>query len=243
MKNTAFQQIEPFKQASSASINQLSQSAKRHVYKKNTILLDHCKATHTFLYVTNGWVKLFKESAEGEEIILDVLTKGHYCGDEFLFSAEEADAYSVQAATEVEVITLPLSAVKKLLVFDNGLLLGFLEQALKKQRHMHIETEHLNIQNAAQRIGCFILRLCDQHNGQKMTVTLPYDKLLLASRLGMRGETFSRALKKLSKECNLKVHAQTVEITCRDQLVKYICPHCSKTFPCEIIHELTHQTR
>lgn len=235
MQSSALQQLDLFKQASSHSLNQLSQAFKRHFYKKNTLLLDHHTLALTFLYVINGWVKLFKENANGEEIVIDVLTKGHYCGDEFLFQAEETDTYSAQSISDVEVITLPLATLKRLLRSDNGLSIGFLEQSLKKRRNMYVETEHLNMKNAMQRIGCFILRLCDQHNGQKLTIHLPYDKVLLAARLGMRAETFSRALKKLSKECSLKIHDQAVEIACRDQLVHYVCPSCSKTFPCETV--------
>ena len=48
----------------------------------------------------------------------------------------------------------------------------------------------------AQRVGGFMLQLADSKNGS-VVVRLPYEKRLLAGRLGMKPESLSRALIKL----------------------------------------------
>ena len=49
---------------------------------------------------------------------------------------------------------------------------------------------------AAQRVGCFILRLLNKKQ-PNLIINLPCNKTLLASHLGMKRETFSRALNDL----------------------------------------------
>jgi len=97
------------------------------------------------------------------------------------------------------------------------------------------ELEHLTVQNAPQRIGCFLLRLCVNRGKEERSTTLhlPYDKTLIASRLGMKPETFSRALTKLRSEIGIEVNGATVIIENIDDLLSYCCGFCSDTFPCE----------
>lgn len=72
------QNIHLFSQASEETLRHFAKAAHQHFYKKSVIVLDQRECSHTFLYVIKGWVKIFKESADGEEIIVDVLTDGHH---------------------------------------------------------------------------------------------------------------------------------------------------------------------
>ncbi len=96
-----------------------------------------------------------------------------------------------------------------------------------------LNVEHLSIQNAAQRIGCFILRLCPIDKTEDITINLPYDKALVAAKLGIRPETFSRALMKLRKSCNIEVNGDSIYIVNINTLNKYVCKQCSLIYPCQ----------
>jgi hypothetical protein len=66
-----------------------------------------------------------------------------------------------------------------------------------------------------------------------VTLHLPYDKTLIASRLGMKPETFSRALAKLKEQTGIRIVGPTVYIDRLQTLVSYTCNHCSTHFPCD----------
>ena len=58
------------------------------------------------------------------------------------------------------------------------------------------QIEQIKVLSAPQRIADFLIDQCAQREGA-CTVELPYEKSLIASRLGMKPESFSRALKRL----------------------------------------------
>ena len=62
----------------------------------------------------------------------------------------------------------------------------------------------MKARNGAQRVAEFLLDLSDCPETGPCEVTLPYDKLLVAGRLGMKPESLSRAFAKL------KAHGVTV---------------------------------
>ena len=101
------------------------------------------------------------------------------------------------------------------------------------RRQQDRELEHRTIQNAPQRIGCFLLRLADQSKTGPVTIHLPYDKTLVASRLGMQPETFSRALSKLKSQTGITIKGATIEMDSLNQLVEFSCAACSSEFPCK----------
>ena len=65
--------------------------------------------------------------------------------------------------------------------------------------HLHSlvsQLEQRKAQTGAQRVAEFILEFCEVEKGG-CVVTLPYDKVLIAGRLGMKPESLSRAFAKL----------------------------------------------
>jgi len=59
---------------------------------------------------------------------------------------------------------------------------------------LHIE--QIQARSTPQRLGDFLLNLSDVRKGPAV-IELPYDKSLIAARLGMKPESLSRALAKL----------------------------------------------
>lgn len=211
----------------------LAEASKINYYKKGTIFYDsfHMERPY-FYYITKGWAKLFSVSFEGEEIIKDIVTDTDHFNEDRLFT-EDIEPLSAQAISDIQVIMTPIALLREWLGRDKQLALNLLNESLHKQRELTHEIEHLSIQNAAQRIGCFLLRLCNNEESGAITINLPYDKVLLARRLGMRPETFSRALTKLSQQCHIRVEEACIHIAKTHDLMDYVCRQCSLVYPCQ----------
>lgn len=234
-KNTihdSLQAIGLFQNVSDAVLTAFSEAARPKAYNKGHLLFQQEDEADAFYLIQSGWVKLFRETLEGDEAIIDILPAGHIFGETAIFE-EGLYPYSAEIIEPSNIVSLPADLLQQEIESNPTISLNLLSAMSKHRRQQSREIEHLSIQSAPQRIGCFLLRLCKPGHSGPVTLHLPYDKLLIASRLGMRSETFSRALSKLKKEAGLSVNGSTVY--CEDimNLQRYACSACSDEYPCQ----------
>ncbi|HPD83711.1 MAG: Crp/Fnr family transcriptional regulator [Alphaproteobacteria bacterium] len=233
-KSDIFQTIKDldlFKGCEDSFFQNLTNQSQFLPLKKNQILFLHEESATRFFIIKRGWIKLFRETFDGTQAVIDILTTGHIFGETAIFD-KDIYPYSAEAAEPAEVISLPLSVLKSELETNSKLALKMLSEMAQHRKIQDKELEHRTIQNASQRIGCFLLRLTNQEASGNVTIHLPYDKTLVASRLGMQPETFSRALKKLKAETGIEIKGATIFLESLSQLSNYSCAACSSEFPC-----------
>lgn len=221
-----------FKNCDESTINNLAHDATVHQHPKGKVLFIHGEEAKHFYFIKTGWVKLFRETLDGSQAVVDILPKGHIFGETSIFE-DCIYPYSAEVVQDSEIITIPLRNLKTEIETNNKLALNMLGSMARYRRRQDREIEHRTIQNASQRIGCFLLRLTDQHAQGEITLHLPYDKTLLASRLGMQPETFSRALSKLRDKTGIEIQGSTIKMDSINQLTDYSCAVCSSEFPCK----------
>jgi CRP-like cAMP-binding protein len=200
--------------------------------KKGEIIFLQEDEAKFFYFVRAGWVKLFRETLDGEEAIIDVITSGHIFGNHSIFE-DFKYSYSAEVVEDAVLYQFPIKLLQDAILKDQILAFNMMKLISARQKKHRREIEHLSIQNTAQRIGCFLLRLCKNKTQQNLVLHLPYDKSLIASRLGMKAETFSRALSKLREEVGISVQGSTITISSVGRLAEYTCSACSDSYPCE----------
>jgi CRP-like cAMP-binding protein len=89
----------------------------------------------------------------------------------------------------------------------------------------------------AQRLAAFLLKLC-LDRGSVDQVMLPYNKMLVSERLGMKPETFSRAMRRLEKDLNITFKGRSVSINDLDALQEYCEVFCSRDTECSLKEKL-----
>ena len=192
--------IHPFSQAATTSTHD----------KGNIIFMQHDRAE--WLYVLlQGWVKLFRESLDGSEAVLDILSTGAIFGEHALFD-EGHYSISAEAIEQATLLRLPMALLKQHIQQNNRLALNMLQHLSLQNKNQSRDLQQHLVQSAPQRIGCFLLRLCPTDGRLSATIQLPYDKTLLAARLGMQPETFSRALSRLKQAVALEVKGSSIII-------------------------------
>lgn len=203
--------------------------------KKGEQLFLQDDSAEWFYCIALGWIKLFRETVDGDEAVLDVLTKGHIFGEAAVF---DGGVHTVGAAVaeDAVVVRLPISLLKNAITKNHEVALGMLASVSRERRHQSQDIEKLSLQNTSQRIACFLLRMCRANQAKDVSLTLPYDKSLIAARLSMKSETFSRALNKLQKETSISIKGSVVAIPDIGALATYACSQCSQEFPCSDLH-------
>jgi CRP-like cAMP-binding protein len=221
-----------FKGCAPAFFDELEAHAQLQSYQKGKIMFINGDPAERFYFIKSGWVKLFRETLDGTQAVVDILSAGHIFGETSIFE-DDTYPYSAEIVGSSQIMVLPTSVLKTEIENNNKLALNMLSFMARCRRQQDKEIEHLSIQNASQRIGCFLLRLTNQESAVAVTIRLPYDKTLVASRLGMQPETFSRALAKLRDKTGIRVNGATVEVDNLEQLSSYSCAACSSKFPCK----------
>lgn len=221
-----------FKNGCQTLIKQLASGAQYQKHPKGKILFVNQDPAERFYIIKSGWVKLFRETVDGTQAVVDILDRGHIFGEHALFN-NGLYSYSAEVAEAAEIISLPMQYLQKELQQNNALSLNMLETMAQQHLKLDKEVEHRSLQTAPQRIGCFILRLARDTQDDKITIQLPYDKTLVASRLGMQPETFSRALSKLKNQTGIRVKGSIIEVENLSPLIEYTCNACSSNYPCK----------
>lgn len=212
-------------------LEKLAAGAKVIEAGKGQLLFSNEDDATNYYIVIKGWVKLYRETLDGAQAVVDILTTNHLFGETSIFQ-DDKYPYSAEATEPTTLISLPLKALKDAIENEPKIAMSMLSSMALYRKQQDNELEHRTLQNAPQRIGCFLLRLADQNSPGPVTIYLPYDKTLVASRLGMQPETFSRALAKLKKETGLRVKGATIEVDNILTLSRYACAACSSEFPC-----------
>lgn len=213
-------------------IASLEACARAKSYEKGRTLFLHGDAADSFYLMRSGWVKLYRETVDGTQAVVDIVTQGHIFGETSIFE-DGRYPYSAEIVEPATMIVLPIETLKNEIENNRKLALDMLRSMARYRRQQDLEIEHRSLQNASQRIGCFLLSLIDQYEQGALQIHLPYDKMLVASRLGMQPETFSRALAKLRDQTGIRIKGSTVEIDSASQLTDYSCGACSSEFPCK----------
>ena len=106
------------------------------------------------------------------------------------------------------------------MTFDAWLTLAILAATFRHVHALTAQIEQLKAQTGAQRVATFLLNLCPVDEGA-CTVTLPYDKALIAGRLGLKPESLSRAFARL-REVGVAVKTNHAAISEVAHLRSYI---------------------
>lgn len=175
----------------------------RHLERGATIFLQGERADAIFI-VADGWVKLYRISPNGSEAVVAVFTKGGSFGEAI---ALQGGAYPVaaEAVTEATLIRIDADALRNVLKKSPEIALSMLSATYHHLHGLVAQVEALKARTGAQRVAAFLLDLSTETHGA-CEVTLPYDKVLIAGRLGLQPESLSRAFAKL------KAHGVTITL-------------------------------
>lgn len=180
-----------------------------------------------FLYaVLSGWVKLFRETGDGHESVAGLCTHGDLFGEAVLYQGSTYP-FGAQVVEDAIVLRIPAEAVREKVRINNAFAERLIRVIAHRLNALELHTEHLTVMTAPQRVGCYLLKLCHaKRENRQASVLLPYDKTLVATFLGMKLETFSRALAQL-KEVGITVDGPMITVDEVGKLQEYVCGRCS----------------
>jgi CRP-like cAMP-binding protein len=196
----------------------LLRSATKTYRRGETIFCQGDEAQNIFV-VLDGWVKLFRITPTGAEAVVGVFTKGRSFGEAIAF---ENAAYPVtaEAVTDARLLLVRTSLLTTMMRDKPEIAMAILSSTFRHLHSLVAQVEQLKAHTGAQRVAEFLLELCDVGHGS-CTITLPYDKTLIAGRLGMQPQSLSRAFSRLEVQ-GVKIAHNQATIADIEQLREYM---------------------
>ena len=213
------------------SLTSLAQQCHQKNYVKGRDLFAMGDQADVFFIILSGWVKLYRPSRDGDEVIIHIFGPGEVFAEAAVFNDSRTYPVNAQAIEDVSVIEVPRSALVHKIEGDSSFALRMLGAIAARQHYLVQQLEQVATRTAPQRIGTFLIRFCrKEKQGTTWLVDLPYDKSIISTRLNIKPETFSRALAKL-EPYGVVSDGRSIVITDMVRLCEY-CDLSPQETPC-----------
>lgn len=198
-----------------AALNRVAQHATLLQLQSGEALFDQGELAKRFYLVRSGQIKLFRLSPAGNEKIIDIVTPGNTFAEALMFFEQPyypVGAQALQKSAVISIDAVDFSRMLKGSVDNCFVLLGSLSQRL---RSLLREIDELSLHSGTSRVAAYFLEHAPEDS---TTFCLPAPKQVIASRLSVKPETFSRIIKNLSAKGMIKIDGNQVTILNREQL-------------------------
>jgi CRP-like cAMP-binding protein len=165
---------------------------------------------HVIIY---GQVKLAFVSADGDEKVVEILGAGSSFGEAVMF-VRGPRVVTAQALTDTLLLYVEREAVFAALQRDAGFATRMLAGLARRLHQLMGDLEAYSMRTGTERVVAFLLHRCSDRlpEGGSAEVTLPTSKGVVASRLSLTQEHFSRILHDLGSAGLIEVRGRTVRI-------------------------------
>jgi CRP-like cAMP-binding protein len=165
--------------------------------------------------VLEGWIAVLRRDAEGRQTVVEVFTRA----DSFAETpALIGEAYPVaaEAATRARVLAVPGAALRNAAVASPETALAMIAAGFQHMRRLLGQIKQLKARTAPQRLARFLVDLAGQPAGAA-ALELPFDKTLIAARIGVTPSSLSRAFRHL-RAVGVRVEQNRAQIADLGQL-------------------------
>ena len=171
---------------------------------------DPCNGFHLLVY---GQIKLAFTSSQGSEKVVEILTQGQSFGEAVMFMEKPYIVFA-QALSDSLLLHISKNAVFDELARDHNLCRKMLAGMAMRLHQLMNDVESYSLHSGKQRIIGYLLREIPDSdlNADKVAVSLPTNKGIIASRLNLTQEHFSLILHELSELKLIVVEGRTIHI-------------------------------
>ncbi len=178
-------------------LEKLTHKSRLLTSDRGHIIFTQGDPANAFYVILDGWVKLYRLTPGGDEAVVTVLTRSESFAEPVMFLGGRYPVIA-EAASQVRLLRIEHAEFVKCLERESDLATAMLASIERRAAELTEQIGALKLLDAPRRVGEFFLQLATNCDAG-VSITLPYEKVLIAARLGMTPESFSRALNALSK--------------------------------------------
>ena len=201
-----------------AALQEVCVSANVRRIAAGTTLFHQGDKADRFYFLFSGQMKLHRVVSDGQEKLVEIIRPGESFAEALLFTGTPHYPVSATALKASLVGSLHSGQYRRMLEEHPSICLDILA-TLSIRLHQRLnEIDTLTLANASHRVVRF---LHEAQEGETGVVTLDVPKRLIASKLGIQPETFSRILHRLIDSGMIAVQRRRIEILDGKRLATY----------------------
>jgi CRP/FNR family transcriptional activator FtrB len=160
------------------------------------------------IIVIKGQLAGFSTAANGTTAVVEVIRSGETLGLATVL-ARLPRLLGVRTVTPSRFLSIEAAGLLALVEQEPSLVTALLRAEANEFHALVRQVCDLKLRTTAQRLGCYLLALSTEEKGNTTAMRLPFDKRLLAARLGCRQENLSRAFAAL-RDFGVETHGARV---------------------------------
>lgn len=183
---------------------------REYAYNRGGIIHKEGDPIQEFKYLKSGLVKVYRQSANGQEQIIAITKPFDFVSNISIFS-EDRYKYSVSAIEESVICSIKLEYIRSLILTHGNFALELMTRLSKISDKIILQTLDIRSRNLAGRVA-YVLLYFSQEIYRSMIFELPVSRKEIADYISMSTANVIRTLSDFRKEGIIMIHGKTIEI-------------------------------
>ena len=175
--------------------------------------LFHCQQQASqFFMVRSGTIRLYLSAPDGAEKVLHLVTAGETFAEAITFMEGQVYPVNASALDAVEVLAFSNQTFRAILRSSTDTCFRLMADMSTWLKRQLADIDALTLQNATLRFTNYLLHQVPAGTENEVTVKLGAPKHVIASRLSIQPESFSRILRNLQREGHISAEGNLIHI-------------------------------
>jgi len=207
-----------FSKLTELQLDRVYRFSQVHKLSDGQLLFNQADKVTSFYMVLSGKIKLFRMSPDGQEKIIEIVKSGEVFAEALMFTNQTDYPVSSAALSDAIVISINAKSFQEMLWDSTATCLLLLGDMSLRLRRLIKEIDTLTLHSGTCRVASYLIQeMSDGKNDFKLDTA----KNVIAARLSVKPETFSRIIKNLKNEGVLTIDGNCVTIHDFDALKQH----------------------
>ena len=198
-----------FSKLTDLQIDRVCQFSQLHKLSDGQLLFNQSDKVTSFYMVINGKIKLYRMSPDGQEKIIEIVKSGEVFAEALMFTNQTDYPVSSAALAETIVISINAKNFREMLWDSTATCLLLLGDMSFRLRRLIKEIDTLTLHSGTCRVASYLIQ---EMSEGKDNFTLDTAKNVIAARLSVKPETFSRIIKNLKNQGILTIDGNYITV-------------------------------
>ncbi|MDX1084405.1 cyclic nucleotide-binding domain-containing protein [Sinorhizobium medicae] len=192
-----------------STVEAILEDTRLSTYEEHDVLFHQGDSIDDVFFVLSGLIRLYRVGKDRREADVAVLSKGEMFAENAIYLGRATA--SAEAAEASVIARIDSAKLRKIAAADPDVAQAFIEHLCHRGKMTEDMLAQDRLLTATQRVASYILSHCPNGTNTSFSFRLPFQKNILAGKLGVAPEALSRAFSTL-RQSGVIVKGRMIEI-------------------------------